>query len=442
MTALRIGWASPWHVHSAIAAHSVEVVAALTARGHRVSVLRTETGETAALPPRPAPGPLCRLVEMSPEAMTAEFDLVVAQIGDHLGNHGALPGRLDRVRTVGVFHDAFIANLFGMHAVSTGQEALLQVVPRELYGAESMPEGEPFGLPLPEMARRRPMLEWLARECAAGVAHAEHYAERLRAACDGPVAVIPLAYVAPSLPPPPPLWPAGLTVAVLGHANENKRVDQVMLAIAASPLLRHRVHLRVIGPAEPHHRASFERLAGQLGMRTPEITGWVSDDEFVRRMRDVDVVCCLRNPVLEGASASVVTALASARPVLVTDHGCYAELPRDAALFCRPEAEALDVMRHLESFLTDPTCGMAIGERGRTVACARHAPEAYADALLPLLQAVVADAPRRQAREKLTELLGGFGLARGDPAVRRASAAVDSLGLSPEKVAAARRKGF
>ena len=38
------------------------------------------------------------------------------------------------------------------------------------------------------------MTEWLAQKATACVAHAPFYAERLRLACPGPIAVMPLAY--------------------------------------------------------------------------------------------------------------------------------------------------------------------------------------------------------------------------------------------------------
>jgi glycosyltransferase involved in cell wall biosynthesis len=430
VTGLRIGWASPWNQRSAIAAFSAEVTFELTRRGHVVTALRTETGEYAALPLRPAPGPIHHLDELDDGALRRDFDVVVAQVGDQYGYHGAVIRRLEPVSTVGVFHDAFIVNLASgyLHYGGDGGKTLHDLA-REVHGAAGMPDGEPFWAELGEMARRRPMVEWLARRCAAAVAHAEHYADRLRDACPGPVATIPLAFTVPGLPPGPTPWDR-MTLATIGHANTNRRIDQLIMAIGASGVLRQRCRLRVIGEAAPAERARLEDLARLLGVEPPEFTGWVSDEDLRWHLRDVDAIACLRNPVLEGASASVILALTSGRPTLVTDHGCYAEIPADAVLACRPEEEALDAMRHLEWLLAHPAEGAALGARGRAIALTRHTPAAYVDALLPLLERVVAARPGREAQQRLVATLGSFGLGADDPAARRTEAVLAGMGMA------------
>ncbi|MCR0985252.1 glycosyltransferase [Roseomonas populi] len=438
MRPLRIAWAGPWNDRSAIAAFGEGMAAELAARGHEVTVLRTEVGEFADLPPRPAPGEVHPMDALGDNTIEYRFDVLVAQIGDNYNFHGALLRRISPMMTVGVFHDAFIANLFHGHVHWSGQPELLSTVPRELYGPESMAEGEPFWTGMEEMARRRPMLEWLARRCAGAVAHAGHYAPRLAAACPGPVATIPLAFEVPDLPPLPRPWNR-MTVAAIGYANPNRQLDQVITAIGASGTLRGHCRLRVIGAAEEAERARLTALAELLGVAPPEFTGWVSDEDLRWQLRDVDAITCLRNPVLEGASASVILALASGRPTLVTNHGCYAELPGDTVLACRPEAEALDAMRHLEWVQANPAEAAALGARGQAVALTRHSFHTYADALLPLLEEVTRDRPRREARVRLASLLEGFGLGPDDPATRRAGAVVDAMGLDPAKVEQARR---
>ncbi|WP_338665649.1 glycosyltransferase [Pararoseomonas sp. SCSIO 73927] len=438
MRHLRIAWAGPWNERSAIAAFGQGMAEELTARGHEVTVLRTELGAGAGLPPRPAPGAVHRIEALDDGAIERGFDVLVAQIGDNHGFHGALLDRISPLMTVGVFHDAFILNLAVQHVLASEDDAALRRLVRAVHGEEGLHEGEPIWTDLAEVARRRPMLEWLARRCAGAVAHAAHYAPRLAAACPGPTATIPLAFEVPDLPPPPARWNR-MTVAAIGHANPNRQLDQVITAIGASGALRERCRLRVIGAADAAERERLTALAALLGVDPPEFTGWVSDEDLRWRLRDVDAIACLRNPVLEGASASVILALSSGRPTLVTNHGCYAELPGDTVLACRPEAEALDAMRHLEWVQANPADAAGLGARGQALARTRHSFHAYADALLPLLEEVVRGRPRREARVRLASILKDFGLGPDDAAAGRVGAVVDAMGLDPAKVEKARQ---
>ncbi len=76
-------------------------------------------------------------------------------------------------------------------------------------------------------------------------------------------------------------------------------------------------------------------------------------------------------------------------------------------------------MRHLERLVADPAQGIAMGARAQAVAARRHAPAAYAAALLPLLEQAIAARPLVAAGQRLAETLGEFGLATSDPAMLR-----------------------
>jgi hypothetical protein len=123
--------------------------------------------------------------------------------------------------------------------------------------------------------------------------------------------------------------------------------------------------------------------------------------------------------VLEGASASLILAMCLQRPTLVSDHGCYAELPDDTLLKCSPDREAVDVMRHLEKFVKDRQPYAAMGARAAQLAASRHSASNYVDQLMPLLDAVMERHPRENAVRHLMATLATFGLGKDDPAAAR-----------------------
>src|SRR5208283_3844701 len=107
---LRIAWAGPWNERSAIATFGQGVVGALVDAGHAVDILRTETAECLQIPALAAPGAVRPLAEDSAGRIRAGYDIVIANIGDHFGYHGALAPFCQALEPVIIFHDCFLAN--------------------------------------------------------------------------------------------------------------------------------------------------------------------------------------------------------------------------------------------------------------------------------------------------------------------------------------------
>lgn len=425
MTPTRIGWAAPWNHSSAIAQSASEVAFELARRGHAVTILRTEVGTDRDLPVREAPGAARFMADYGDAELLRDFDVVVGHVGDHYGFHGALLPRLDVVPMVGIFYDFCIAHLVRDHL--SGDEGALRALVRSVYRGTPTAEASFAWDDLSYVVAHHPLIEWAAAKTVCAIVHEWHCVGQIERSCAGPVAVVPLAFTVADLPPPPSRYPGALTIAVVGQVNMSKRIDQILLAIGSSPFLRRACHLKVIGPATDHARAALASLAAELGVSPPTFTGWVSDGDLRLALRDVDVIGCLQNPIIEAASASLIVALMSGRPTLVSNHGAYGAVPDGAVLKCAPGQEALDVMLHLETVMKDPGAGLIVGERGRAFAQLRHTAAAYADVLEPLLEWSIAARPVRSAQQILTSVLSDMGLARDDSAAARARATVEAL---------------
>lgn len=425
---MRIAWASPWNERSAIATFSVGVVEELLSRGHAVEVLRTEVGDAATLPPRQVGARVRFWSDVSVRELRHDADVVIVNFGDHYGFHGAMLDNFSDLGVVGIFHDLLLSHLAeGWAHASPEADATLRRIVQATYGSIEWNEDEPFRMELGAMARDRPMVEWFASGVAGAVVHAHHYADRVRAVCPGPVAVIPLAFEYPDLPSPRPMGAAQLVIATIGMLNANKRIDQVVTAIASSPVLRERCRYRLIGEIAAEEQTRLCQLSESLGVAPLEFTGWISDEELRTQLLDVDVVACLRYPSLEGGSASLVLSMQSARPTLVSSHATYAEVPDGMVLQCTAGEEATDVARHLQWVLENPSAARDVGERARAYSRQTHTARGYVDALLPLCETSIANQPSMLTGQALGKTLASFGLNPSDPAVQRISAAAGEL---------------
>lgn len=415
---LRLAWLGPWNSRSAIATFGRFVVAELTMRGHDVTIFRTESRAALTEPALPAPGAIQWLSETPAETLGRAFDGVIANVGNHMPFHGALPEVLDRTSCLVIFHDGLIGHFAAEWACQQGGERALRMLVDGVYGKSVWLEGTPYWDDLETIAAVRPMTEWLAPMAAGIVTHTEFWKPRMQAACSGRVDVLPLAYPDVGMPLPRPLGEK-VVIATIGHINSNKRADQVLLAIASDPNLRARCEYRLLGHVEGPEREHLERLAGDLGLPPPRFTGWLSDEALQAEVAEADVIACLRHPVLEAGSASLVTAMYASRPILVSRQGVYAEVPEGIVLHCAPGQEADDVAAHLRTILADPDAALAMGRRARAHAVQFHSAARYVDLLLPAVVAATEAAPAIAAARRLGKFLGRFDIGLGDPSVSR-----------------------
>jgi hypothetical protein len=419
---LRIAWLGPWCEQSAIGAFGLEVVSEIEGRGHDVVVFRSETDDLLLQAPFPGNRSVRQLTHNSMNELKWSFDHVIANIGDHFGFHGAIPDLLGRLGATVIFHDGFIANLAGGYAakVFNSTESLTALIQLTHGPSVVVDDTDLWRFPLHVIAAERPMLEWLARSASGCVTHSSIWADRLRNACAGPVEVIPLCYPDLEVSLPRPIGDT-LTIATVGHVNPNKRADQVIRALASDAALSERCRYQLLGEIENAERQRLSNLADTLNVPSPKFLGRVSEHDLRTALAETDVIACLRHPVLEGGSASLITALLTARPTLVSHQAHYAEIPEGLVLPCHPGNEAPDVASQLRWILDNKDQARALGMRARQYALAVHVKNRYVDKLLRLAARATEISPLVRAATKFGYVLGSIGAEPGDLAIGRIS---------------------
>jgi glycosyltransferase involved in cell wall biosynthesis len=129
-------------------------------------------------------------------------------------------------------------------------------------------------------------------------------------------------------------------------------------------------------------------------------TGYLTDTrDFVSWIAAADVLVNPRYPTVGETSATALRGLAAGRPVIVSDHGWYAELPDDACVKVPPnDGEALyQAMRRLAG---DPALRRAIGQRAAVYAQQEHSLAAAAQKYLDFMGEIFAG-----AIDKLTQTI-------------------------------------
>lgn len=431
---MRLAWITPYARRSAIGRYSAGVIKAMIARGHEVTIIAAETQPQVDLHPIPVGASLHYWRDERPAATAlAEADLCIYQVGDNYTFHHGVIALLDQHPGICVFHDSYVLDLFlgWTSEMPDGGVRSHRIVER-LYPSEvtarfhSQPVHE---LDLAWLADQIPMTEWLAQKATACVAHAPFYAERLRLACPGPVAVMPLAYDSRQPLIRDPAEPHDrLRLLTVGHVNANKCVQQVIETLATNPELSDRYQYDVVGAIEPSMRGQLEYLIDSYHLRhSVAIHGEVADSLLQDFLGDADVISSLRWPALEGASASAIEGMLAGKPVIVTDVGFYQTLPESCVLKVRPEHTVPDLAAHLTHLERDPDLRIRMGRDARAWAAAEFSAERYAESLESLCFDAIPMTNHAVAVGQLAALLSGFGVPAADSLVERVGQAMTSL---------------
>jgi glycosyltransferase involved in cell wall biosynthesis len=182
--------------------------------------------------------------------------------------------------------------------------------------------------------------------------------------------------------------------------NPNKRIECVLQAIGTNNQLRSQITYTLAGAVELDVQEKLDILAAELGVDL-KILGEVSDRDLHRLINQADILCCLRKPTLEAASASAIESMLYGKAVIVEDAGFYAELPDDCVQKIDPNQEIPSLQSALLDLISNPVKRRDLAKRAQEWAKQTFSARNYALQLLELI-------PQSQKSALLHETLSGF----------------------------------
>lgn len=391
---MKVLFFTPTLLVSAIGRVSNLVVTQLIQQGHEVVVVRTEDIPFFESPTYLFP---CEMLLWNNteiiNQLSQKFELVVYQIGDNYQYHRGCMEWLPSLPGLVSMHDNFLGHLFWSWSERIGRPQSLELL-SNLYGTDialqffNHADSTSFIEYANEFA---PMTEWIASMATSVIVHSSWAMNRITRACLGPVEVLPLPYDAPFLDTVKKIIPSKnskqIVALTIGHVNLNKRYVSVIKAIGASTVLRQRMVFRIVGSVEPAMAKELTSLAGRLNV-TITITGAVDDHQLATEIHNADVMCCLRWPALEAASASTIEAMLYGKAILVTNTGFYRELPDDCVLKISPEAELADLQTALERLVASPSERKLLGDLALNYATKTFRADNYVEGIINMKQRV------------------------------------------------------
>jgi glycosyltransferase involved in cell wall biosynthesis len=181
-----------------------------------------------------------------------------------------------------------------------------------------------------------------------------------------PVEVVPLP-VAEALPSRRAAERDVFTIGHFGFVHDFKR-PEVLIAAAALAQAELPAPLRVVFAGQVRDETYQARLVSLARERqvSVEFLGYVSADELTGWQASVDCAVQLRSVSHGESSGSVASLLAAGVPVVVSDIGSFAELPRDVVLHHAPDGSPEELAPLLVKALQD--AGRDMGDRAASYA--------------------------------------------------------------------------
>ena len=166
-------------------------------------------------------------------------------------------------------------------------------------------------------------------------------------------------------------------------------------------------------------------------------TGRVDRETLEREVSQAHIISCLRCPALEGASASVIEGLRSNRPVIVSDNGCYREIPDDLSFKVSPVKEHQELTYQLEWIVKNYDKAKHQAVRANQWATERHCPKAYSKAMLEFIDMVLYNAPVLRTSDRVAAALKTWGIEANSPLLERIDVGMQDLFGRPDSSAKA-----
>jgi len=432
---MKIAFATPVSPRSAIGRDSVAVTRALLERGHAVKIIATEI-EPALDSVSDTGAEIIEWRKLPVDRLGDEFDVLITSIGDNYLYHGGIFSLLGRLPTVGIFHDFYLYNLFSGWLWQGGarpddeRARLHDLQIAQTYGSQAAVDAlaaRSGVLPLADIAQRLPMTEWMAARCEGALAHSSFYLDRLRASCPGPIRAAAMPVAGRGISALELRTSPRLTMVTVGVMNPNKCIDKAIAAIAASPALSASLDYHLVGPIEPTERQRLTALATDLGYGGLTIHGSVDDLVLERHLTAADIICCLRSPVLEGASGSAIEGLLAGRPLIVADAGFYSDLPDDLVFKVPADIDVTSLTMQLERLAQDEPLRRRTGAAACLWAQSHFNLQAYVLALEGLMHDTVSAQAVLSVGRHLGQKLRGLGIAAQDPVVERVAAVLGEI---------------
>lgn len=314
----------------------------------------------------------------------SQYDMAVYNMGDYLAYHKKIFDVLQKRPGIVIAHDICLSDFFHQYYAGNAEEYVSGLI--EFYGEEGMRKilhaasnrliWHSFDL------LKYNMSPFLFKYAQGIIVHSQYHADQLKGIYDGLIGVVPLIYGVDELTSVSAVENVQdkINILTVGMVNANKLITKVMDAIADSKFLRKNVCYKVVGPTEDgsYLQEILNKLRQKKLDKSVKIIGRVDEKSLAEYYSKADIVCNLRFPAIEGASASLQEQLMLGKPAVVANHGVYAGVPDDCVVKVDLKNLKESFVEKITELVKNPELRKRIGQNALNYAKEAYDPEKYA----------------------------------------------------------------
>lgn len=226
----------------------------------------------------------------------------------------------------------------------------------------------------------------------AAVVHSRHAREQLYSKYPGlPIEVIPMGVAEPEPPAREEararlgIAPDAFVAGSFGYLVPKKRVHIALQAFASFLRENPRALYLLVGAGDSSYPGDWVNRLGLAGHVI--VTGFVPQSQFNQFFSAVDVCVNLRFPEDGETSATLIRALAAAKPVLYTPAGSAAELPPGVGFPIKPDADEIDsIADAFRAVMSNAALRATMERNAHHYYRTQHRPELAASRYLQLIE--------------------------------------------------------
>lgn len=197
-----------------------------------------------------------------------------------------------------------------------------------------------------------------------------------------------------------------------GQVNRNKCIDQVIKAIGTSEILINKIEYDIIGSLRnTNYVEDLRKLISYYGLEQQvNLLGYKNDNELDKYIENADVMINLRSPAFEGASWSLLEQMSKEKLIVVTDTGCYSEIPDDCIIKIKQGYEVEQIQKLLLNVDSNYDMVKSYGQNAKRIAVNKYNIENYKCKFNQFVQCFKEEQPLEMVIAKVIEELCNFGI--------------------------------